>query len=388
MGAQLPRAAHAALTVASEPTSEPTFGELRRAARSVKRAELGGAVLRALRPRKLNVVFRSRAPLALQLKLAHLDGRLIWRSEDTFVLVKPPIAAKVKRSAQARVIHVLDNWWDAWVLGVPGSFCLLVAVVLGLVFNLLVPALLAILAAVSWVLVLVGLVALVVSLGRTFSPSPARVTKRVGEAFLGDNWSITVCHVADPGEVEGLVEEAVRLVDRLSGRYEYAADKVLVCSPDAASTPVTLRALRDCARVRSFGEKGWDLLLVRDPGRTPSPPSGTVNGVPLLLLGSVVILLFNAQFVAEWETKACATACTGGPTSFGDAVFWLVRHYVVVGIPGAAPATLPSTGVALMMPFMGAVVLLNVVMVARGTMRKARDTKLIPRVWRALESPR
>jgi nucleoside phosphorylase len=341
----------------------------------VKRAGLGRQVLRAVRPRRLNVVFRSRAPLALQLRLAHLDGRLIWRSADTFVLVQPPIPAKARMGAKARVIHALDRLWDALVLAVPAFLCLLLALVLAFVFDLRVPALFASLAALLWaaVLMMLGGVVHTLSSGLAFLLDRGTAARQAGESFRGDNWSIALCHVADPRDVEGLLEEAVRLVDRLSARYEYGADKVLVFAPEAASTPQTLDALRKCARVRSFGAGDDSVLLVREPGRTPTAPSFAFNGVPLLLLASAVLLLSIAQGVAEWEREACATACTGGPTSYGAALFWLFRYYVVVGIPGAAPATFRSTSIALMLPFLSAVVLVNVVMVARESMRKARE---------------
>ncbi len=365
-----------------------TVGELRRAVRSVSRAELGKRTCGALRRRKLNVVFRSQAPLVLQFLLADLEGRLLWRSACTFLVLEPPLSSERRRRGRTRLLHVLNRWWDSVVLFVPAALALVAGTVAFFVARSLVVALVLCVVSMLWVsgLMFISLFWQGTSLIRALLPSTARVTRDAAEGLKADSWSIAVCHVERPADVKELLRDALERVDDLAADFD-AEHRVLVCPPEAITTSETAAAVRESRRARSLGVHGWDLLLISEPGRRAPVrrPPEFVGGAVLLLVTSLVMVLVLAQFVTDWEEQACLTACTGGLTRYPEAVFWVLRHFLVVGIPGAQPATFLSKSVALLMPFLFAVVLLNVVRVVRAGVRRAREerTALLNRIDQA-----
>lgn len=87
----------------------PSLVECWAGARAVRRAPLGKETLDMVRPRGVSGLFRSGAPLTVQLRLAAHQGRLLWWSPQTFALLEPP--GNSSAQGGSRLLRWMDRWW-------------------------------------------------------------------------------------------------------------------------------------------------------------------------------------------------------------------------------------------------------------------------------------
>lgn len=345
----------------------PSLAELRRTTRSVRSAEHGPAVRRALRPRGLE----GRGPLTLQLLVADREARLLWHSPDRVLMVCPPRSARTRRDVVTACLHVVNVLWPLVSWFTAPLAIGLTAVALALVRAPDVLVLLLVVVTMLWATGVMVLMAIRegADLVRMVSPRPVHRRRRMDDGLRVDHWSIALCH-ADPDTVGALLRDATALVDHLGDRYETVPDRLLLCRPDAVTTTAALEAVRRSATVRRVS--GREVLVVHDVGRPVPRPAADPgpNGILVLLAAACSLLPMIAGMVAAAEREACATACTGGPVGYGDAVFWLLRHFVVLGIPGVAPSTGQSKALGLAMALLGLVIAARVVRVVRTRQRE------------------
>src|SRR5436305_10607230 len=96
----------------------PSLGQLFQAARNVRMATHGHRAVNTVRPRGSYGVLRSRAPLAVVLYAAAREGRLVWRTVDSFALLDPPRAWR-KHMGRAgigfRLLGFIERQWELTV---------------------------------------------------------------------------------------------------------------------------------------------------------------------------------------------------------------------------------------------------------------------------------
>jgi membrane protein implicated in regulation of membrane protease activity len=134
----------------------PSFQTCRQAARAVRSAQAGRQAMALSRPRGIAAV-RSRAPLALQIRLAALEGRLVWRGPDAFAVIEAPTSDRSSPGARrgTKMLRFADRYWDQLILGMPALLALILAAGLAFVPATRIAALLAALFVVAWVTLVV-----------------------------------------------------------------------------------------------------------------------------------------------------------------------------------------------------------------------------------------
>ncbi|GAA3300433.1 hypothetical protein Dvina_04325 [Dactylosporangium vinaceum] len=349
-----------------------TFAQCRRAAASVRSAGLGAQADRLLRPAGVLAVFRSRAPLSVVLYAAGREGRLAWRDEESFAVLEPP--PNWRRPAGGRLLRLVDRRWDLLWFGGPPVAALTVAVALiPLTASRLAVLLLAVgamlyvtvLMVCSVLMMLVWVAAWLLRPNRSRADPPA------------NTWSMPlVHHLAQRGGAE-LVQLAcdrlVRLVtaevrNALPGLGAVATDvpvaETLRCHLQAATTAPIRALLADWPRRLPHQRSGSDavvLLPTADAGR--EEPRQVIDSGAFFfwyVIGCAVVLLINADFVAELERNACApNRCSGRPATYESAVRWLSERLLL-----GNPADLsPATGKAWLLGWLTSIMALMAVLV-------------------------
>lgn len=107
-----------------------TFAQARAAARAARTAEHGRQVRRTARPRGVYGAIRSRAPLSLQLYGAALEGRLVWRGENEFAMLEPPLRRRPPRGTRGAWLRLTDRFWDLFVAFAPPALMLMLSLAL------------------------------------------------------------------------------------------------------------------------------------------------------------------------------------------------------------------------------------------------------------------
>ncbi|MBO4210180.1 5'-methylthioadenosine/S-adenosylhomocysteine nucleosidase family protein [Micromonospora echinofusca] len=332
----------------------PGFGDCRRAAARLRRAEHGRQAAAAARPRSVNGVLRTRAPLAVMLYLAAREERLVWRGPDSFALLEPPVGWPPPRRGR------LLRWWDQhwqflWYGGPPllavagaGGTALLPLPAAGTVALILV---LAALFQVTGLMVATVIVAVVRGVARLRRPEP----ERHPSAEAG--WRIALLHHADGPTGARLLEQTFRQVVRLvNQRFDrVASDLGLVARP----LPVAETLF---CPLRTISTTAMRTLVERWPRQVGRPSDGPREAVVLLptlhgpgrvrpvldpggllavyLLGLATVVPYLAWLIADDERTACTgTGCAGRPATFIDALCWLAWRMVFDDPPGLTPAT-------------------------------------------------
>ncbi|MFC6568185.1 hypothetical protein [Actinoplanes utahensis] len=348
----------------------PSRGELRTAARAVRRSELHRAVLNEVRPRGVSGVFRTRSPLALQLRLAAQQNRLLWWSPEFFAVLAPP-AAQPQRLG-SRWLRWLDRWWDLVMFFLPPLVLVAGGGVAAFVWAQpaggreiwRAAALVCLLAAMAYVAVLMAVLAVrgfrelyrMVILGRA-----KEVTETGVGQVLATRWSMTLCHVPSAAEIPSLLR-AVR---------SRAGTEDLLCAAAGITTVRAREALRRQPRVDVFTADPFVLIVRADPAAPLTMPPVPANitgsplhGIPLLLAGMAAIILVGADGVAEWERHLCAripepqraAACEERPLTYGDALYWLLNRLSGGDPEGLGARSFQARSLGLMVTLMSLII--------------------------------
>lgn len=337
-----------------------SFRACRQAACAVRAAQESRQAIATVRPR--GVAFaRSRAPLALQIRLAALEGRLVWQSADAFAVLESPTGGAPLKPAGAGTLRFLDRYWDLLIFAVPALLALASAAGLALQPATRVAALLVALFAMLWVTAAMTAMAIKGSawMYRVLIAGRAR---DLGEAAVGQlcglHWSIPLLHTSRPSDVAKLLPAISR---HITGLVEDDWSDIALCLEHG----VTTRQARDAVRAADgvtplpghpvlVVSLGRDRLLREPPGKSTFPASA----VPLLLLGMATMVGVGAQGVAEAERASCGSmSCDGRPASYGDAVYWLLNRLLGGDPEGLAAGSLQARSLGLLVSVMGLVVI-------------------------------
>ena len=358
------------------PVTVPSLRARRQAARAVRSAEEGRRAMEMIRPRGVAVV-RSRAPLALLIRLAALEGRLVGWHPNAFAVLEAPTGdgpAKPGGQRGTKTLRFLDRYWDLLIFATPALLALTLAAGLALVPATHITALLVALFAMLWATSV--MVALVVKgfawLYRILIVGRAR---DLGEEAIGQlcglHWAVPLLHASRPSDVAEILPAISRHITGLVHHTgpnvatrrsaENGQRDVALCLERGITTKRARDAVRATAGVTPLPGHpvlvvalGRDRLL-REPTASPGMPAGAV---PLLLLAMATVLGVNAQLVAETERADCApTSCTGRPASYGDALYWLLNRLLGGDPEGLAAGGLQARSIGLTTSVMGLVVI-------------------------------
>lgn len=351
------------------------FGGKARAAavREVLAADGGQQARKALRPRGITGLFRSRLPLRWALHLADREGRLLWRSPQCFCLLEPPPpaedeAAPTGKDASTRVLRLLDRYWDVVGFAVPPLALLAVAaVVVGWLslFGVPFPA--------PWLQIILGLP--VAALGWVALLMTAGVVRMIGafvgvrprrgasglEQVLSREWSVALLHAKDPRAAIGLLDVA-----RGHGKQAGGEPHPVVVPAQVVTTTAARAAIRSSGAVRQLitDPEVWVTWRLGDRPLTPvSRGRLPLRDLPLMLGGSAVVLAMVAAVVAWREDAACPSGpqCQGRPTDYGAALYWTANRLFGGDPEGMGVALAYNRLIGVLITFYGVMVLVRIV---------------------------
>jgi hypothetical protein len=345
------------------------------AAHAVRSAQESRQAIATARPRGV-AVLRSRAPLALLIRLAALEGRLVWRSPDAFAVLEAPTRGNLPEPSGppgTGMLRFLNRHWDQMIFGSPALLALALAAVLAFFPAERTAALLAALFVMVWagaVLTLVVLTGLI----WVYRVLIAGRVKDLSEEVIGQlcalHWSIALLHADRPSEVAEILVEVSRCVTATvhgdsggagPGSPGDSRSDVVLCLEHGVTTMRARDAVQASEGVSRLPghpvlivSLGRDSLL-REPPTSPTHPAA---GIPLLLLSMATVVGFGAQQVAEFERARCApTSCTGRPASYGDALYWLLNRLLGGDPEGLAAGSLQARSMGLLTSIMGLVII-------------------------------
>jgi hypothetical protein len=372
--------------MASDCAGQPTFADCRNAARAVHEADVEKEALNSVRPRGVSGLFRARAPVALQLRLAAQQGRLLWWSAQTFALLEPPSNNPARGGSPW--LRWLDRWWDPLLFAVPSVILLgaaaLLALPQGAAHWRVITALVSVLTVLGYVAVLVTAVAVrgFVSLYRTLILGRSKdVTESGIGQVLASRWSIALYQLPETNtdSVTRATVDAVQhwvanqVAASSDGRHE-SVD--LLCPEHGVTSAKGRAALRRDPRVSLFTQDPPALLIRSDPtiplvlSTAPAKVTGRLLlAIPWLVGGMAIVLAILAQFVARWESEDCAqkphpsqlAGCADQPRTYGDALYWLLNRLSGGDPEGLGVHTAQARSVGLLVTLMSVIVVGGVI---------------------------
>jgi hypothetical protein len=247
----------------------------------VRRAPHERQAVDTMRPRGVSGVFRSRAPLALQLRLAAQQDRLLWWSPQLFALLEPP--GNQPARGGSRWVRWLDRWWDLLLFAIPPVVLLAAAALLALPAGAVrwrqIAAVACALLASGYVATLMTAVAVrgFLSLYRTLILGRStEVTQSGIGQVLASHWSMPLCQLLgqDTEIVAGMVLDAVqaRVADRVAVSPQAATPADVLCLEHGVTSTTGRAALRRDPRVAVFTPPPPVWIIRLDlTGRLPRP---------------------------------------------------------------------------------------------------------------------
>ncbi|MFI6391475.1 hypothetical protein [Nonomuraea sp. NPDC050540] len=323
-----------------------TFAQARSAARAVRAAEHGRQVRRTVRPRGISGAIRSRTPLSLQLYGAALEGRLVWRGENEFAVLEPPLGRRPPPGTRGGWLRRADRRWDLLVAFVLPA----VMIVLSLAFIPLVVAQRGLTVVVIALPVLAVCHVAVVMLAMTINllwkavrpvVERGRDHRVTTEELRDEHWSVALCHQARPEHAELLIRQ---IVDRLAALPKGWGDDrgSLVCVLNGVTTDAMRAAFLTRARHARLDDQGDGLaFLISLPRPRPQEPTerDAASGFLLYVFAGITVVLCGALPVADFEAEACGNDCAGRPATYWAAVRWLSQRVLLTDPPGLSPQT-------------------------------------------------
>ncbi|PRX15875.1 5'-methylthioadenosine/S-adenosylhomocysteine nucleosidase family protein [Actinoplanes italicus] len=361
------------------PPFEPDLAACRAAARAVRATALWPQVRDAVRPPGVGI-HRSRPPLGLLLYAAARDGRLVWRSADEFALLEPPIARGREwagSDAGRTWLGRMDRWWDHLVFGVPPLLLLALSVPTSLVPR--VGVLLALL------LICTALLYIVAQMSLGLIPRSLKRMRGTSEdTARGLHWTVVLIHLTDPAKADRLLRAALdrsQHLTRANIRPDVAeGTHALMCLERAITTEEARQAVSAAPSATGSGPDQTGVRVVLDGGGFVPPDPGAhrpISFIPVLLIGTALVVGVAGLLTADAEAAACATAgdCADRPATWIDAMTWLA-YRMVLDDAGLIPATTRARVFGWLMLPLGLVVLLCLVIAGRrqaSTFRKRQE---------------
>jgi nucleoside phosphorylase len=346
-----------------------TFQECRVAARAVRQTRDGRRATRIIRPFGIGP-YRSRPPLPVLLYLASREERLVWRSAEAFAVIEPPLTRRddwVAGGKSFRALDLLVRGWSLLILLIPPVIVALVAQLVAR--SSASGAVIALATAVAIMLYLALYMLVVIVRALVVAVLAVSYRGRRGGGFLGADlesyqWTMTLCHAPGDERLEEVVRAALDrsvLLTTIGLRPDPAFKTVmLACRSACATDPRARSRLERSALTRPVGEGDW--LVIGARGRVERPNADAVRPmriVPLVLTACLVMLVGQAQFVAETERTACPTGpCGSRPVTFTAAFGWVLRH-AIWQFPGPVTGRSQAIGATatVLLPLIAVVVL-------------------------------
>jgi TIR domain len=317
-----------------------TVGQCRNAARLVCRAEHGLTAVRQLRGERMMGFFRPSPGLTVLLYLAAMQGRVVWQWPTGFAVLEPP--------------NTDSDWWPPgrrarWARGAEFVWPMLrdfVPVIVLLVMFLPI-ALFAgpyafLMATLDGLAIMLYILAIYLAAGfralRWFVRWLAgRESGRQAavDRVLSRNWSVGLCHLADPATADAQLRECLLQATALAAGTRHAG-AVLVCRNTAVTTEAGRAAVAAAAVALAVPDTGEAMVVVRTPGDaapTPVPPS-----LPSGALAAVMVFVLCLVGLAA---QASSIVDMGHPAEYGDVLLWLLDEAWLFGDFGTTAPTWP-----------------------------------------------
>ncbi|MGH3569244.1 MAG: prolyl aminopeptidase [Pseudonocardia sp.] len=317
-----------------------------------------------IRPRGVSRLWRSRVPLPVLLFLAAQNGHLLCGSAGDCAVLEPPTGRPPGHGparAGVRWLRRIDPYWDVLMFMVTPT-TLLVATLPVLWFReYALVALLLVLAILLYVTVTFGLTA-VLQAYRLISERQRLVNTAVGQ-LRANHWTITLLHVTaqqgDGATAAALVDRARRSIPQDEFPVLILTGSVTDVAPDRDG-PGGLRIERLSPKHPILvGYEPDDLPL-----RVPATP-GRLRGrdVGLFLGGTAVLVAILARFVADDERRVCSPTddCGGRPTTYGDALYWLLSRLLGGDPDGLGVTSAGNRAIGILITIYGVFVLVGIV---------------------------
>jgi nucleoside phosphorylase len=375
-----------------------TFSEVRAAARSVRRAELGRRATDTIRSRAVFGLVSGRAPLSILLYVATRDRLVVTDGRGGFAVLQPPLVDRPSRRGGfgLRTLRRLDRNWDLAVLVTPPVVSVVLALALlpfARVRVIGAPVLLVL--GLAWVaaMMTLKLAAEVGWLSRLGGPSTAG-RGRAAQSLPGSHWSVPLVHQPDPTRMDALIRALLgQLHELLLDRAHQPVAELARLQLQVTETPVFLvtgittsaarEALGSSPRViPSYSETG-DVIVLQPPSRPDRVPRRPISGggfLGLYVLGVAVVLAVTAQFVSSTEASACArvaTTCATHPATYRTAVRWLLQRLLFTDPPGLSPFTLRATVLGWLVSLLSAMGVVVLATAARQEIRRNHEVHTI-----------
>lgn len=341
-----------------------SFADARRAAAEVHAAELGQQAAGTARPRGVVGLVRSRAPLPLLLYVAARDGLVVEQDSGGFAVLQPPLVDGPNRSGGYGrwMLRALDRHWDMVVFATPPALSVGVAAATVPFPTTRLGGVVAVLLGVVWIAAVMT-ATLVHQFGwmsRMGAPS-TRKHSRTAESLPGYHWSVPLVHQPDPDRVDELVrlmtdrlrhlvlakaQDSVRGKASISGRVT----EMLVVLTGGITTQRTHTALADSLHASRDHPNDGGTIVLDGPSKMKKAPEWPISGgrfLFLYILGIAVAIAACARFVADYESDACETSCTGQPATYDVALKWLL-HRLYFSDGSILPLTTRATIIGLL----------------------------------------
>ncbi|WP_439663851.1 5'-methylthioadenosine/S-adenosylhomocysteine nucleosidase family protein [Lentzea sp. HUAS TT2] len=329
-------------------------------------------------------MIRSRAPVALILYVAALEGRLVWQGPQGFALLEPPIARPEpwRNRGWSRVVPLawLDRNWSTVLFGLPGFAAMAAAAALLPFSSLHLAALLFTLAGMVYV---AGLM-LVMLVWQLFFGRDHRPDELALDSVAAERWTMQLFHQEHPHRVDELLEQVRTRLHRLVTEKVRtdAADSGGQVGPVRLTTPLNLvhsgvtteEALLRIEAVRGVGHPGLTMQVFdsrpEDVARTPTKSPAFFR---FYLFAVVVVVLGIAVLVMSVERGECAQGCVQGSITYGQALAWVAYQLVWRQAPGVTTASDFSVVLGWLLSALLPMVLIVGVVAFRAQARSKRD---------------
>jgi hypothetical protein len=341
-------------------SSSPSPREFRQAAKAVHQSALSRQTLDTIRPRGVTGFPRSHAPLRWLLRLAAREGRLIWRSSNSFAVLEAPIEESSPPIPGVRMLRFLDRYWDVGAFFLTPVAFLAVATVIALLSPSFVSvALLLIMAAL--IVLAAGLI--VLSLLQAYRLVSGR--RRMDETAVGQiramHWTMVLCHVTKREDITHLLEAARRCGLTSPGDETHPLlylEEGITCPQariQARSDPMAQR-LSYLPPVFVVASPSESLKIPNQPARFLGRDLAVVLG------GSALVIALLARIVPIAEKSRClAEDCSGRPTTYGDAIYWVFSRVLGGDPEGLGVANPGNRVIGLLLTFYGLFVLIGII---------------------------
>ncbi|MGH3613593.1 MAG: prolyl aminopeptidase [Pseudonocardia sp.] len=340
------------------------FARCRTLAREIARSANWPAVRNTIRPRGALGLWRSRAPLTVLLFLTAQDGHLLCSPAGECAVLEPPTGRLPEHGpsrAGVRWLRRIDRYWDVLAFAVTPTALLVTSLPVLWFREYAVVALVLAVAVLLYVVVTFGLAVVLL----TYRLISGR--ERLGSTAVGQlrayHWTIALLHV--PAQ-RGDGATAAALVDRARHSVSRERSPVLILTggvtdvPPDRDGPGGLRIERLSPRhpiLVGYEPDDLPLQVPAGPGRFRGRDVGLFFGATALIVAMLALI------VANDERRVCSPAddCENRPTTYGDALYWLLSRLLGGDPDGLGVTSAGNRAIGVLITIYGVFVLVGIV---------------------------